>query len=191
MLMLVNYKSVCRQRVLLRYLHGFEIECSYVDCQLCDICRNAEIVKCASPLSVQVLEIDYGEIDINIAQYLEQDSDKDLVDNSFGQDILSSERNLGQELLRCLRKYKLSFATLQRGRLQDTKWVIAKKAFNLCLRWFRSGHWAKHCPITENRIVRGTRLYYYFLLPLQKGDVVFHQKDFSKQSMGEALKLFG
>lgn len=95
MLSFATSRGVCRRRGLSSYFDVSEIECSYgpgedSGCELCDVCSDG---------GQRVDNYDSDDLDHLTAGELA------AIDVSVGQHLLSSQRNLGNELLHFVRKY--------------------------------------------------------------------------------------
>lgn len=119
--------SVCVRRVLSRYFDINEVSCTYMDCQLCCNCAARSIPETAvGTSSIDVfLEPDHGNCT------------KDNVDVSFGTQLLSYQRDLGQQLLFYTQMYttKCIVCWVAKGSIREHAGVPCPYTNGLCFRY--------------------------------------------------------
>ena len=179
MLSFASNRSVCQRRALSSYFNSCEIECSYSlggdsVCEPCDVC-------CDVGQRVDSLEDDLDRL---------TDADLAHIDISVGQKLLSSQRNLANELLHFVRKYSsiCMICVVSRRISNSHKLHQCPAMIGYCFKCF-GHHGSASCRITP-RLITSTCTHCY--LPMRLGDVVFHPNRFTMDCVGkDVLKCFG
>eukprot|EP00731_Ephydatia_muelleri_P032353 Em0023g860a len=83
--------DVCLRRIILRYMDSTEIECSYLSCEPCGVCSEYSEKLAANSYKAGRLAEE--------ADWFDGLDEEILQDLSYGQSVLESYRDLGQQLL--------------------------------------------------------------------------------------------
>ena len=165
-------KDVCRRRFLSRYLDGTEIECSYVDCQKCDVCTTEE---------------EYDGMDVPESFFDGESSEEETSDVTHAHSLISERRNLGSTLLHFLKIYEKQciICNVANGTNVSHHGNACPTTYGLCFRCF-GNH--RRCS-QEVRTIRGTCPHCF--LPQKIGDTFFHTRGFTIDCIGkDVLKFF-
>ena len=182
MLSFATMPDVCLRRIISRYMDSTEIECSYLSCEPCGVCSEYSEKLAANSYKAGRLAEE--------ADWFDGLDEEILQDLSYGQSVLESYRDLGQQLLYYLTRYKKECIVCYVAKnLKICHPRACNIMYNLCYRCFSDEHKWSDCLRSPRNINKTCP---HCFLPDRLGEVVFHPYSFMKDcEFKDILKLFG